>query len=195
MIRLAYIFQDDPAIPADAASGLIVFRDGSMIDAKPATFNIDTISNLETRIQNYRELMTEYPELNFYVYYIERLQSSTAHPLNPYFPEADRGQTFQYFEEHIPEGLEVGKLSLKTLDDRLKFFYRTDHHWNIRGAWKAYEDVYEMIAPNYPGISPCWSLKDSRNFPVWDSWDPGLGQPISPYNPTNSKSRMWIYPP
>ncbi len=183
MIRMAYLFLDDPAIPADAASGLIVLRDGSMIDAKPAAFNADTISNLDSRIQNYRELMAGYPELNFYVYYIERFQSSTSHPLNPYFPEADRGQTFQYFEEHKPEGLEVGKLSLNNLDDRLKYFYRTDHHWNIRGAWKAYEDIYEMIAPHYSGISPMLELKGFQGFPglgFLGSWARATYYPIQP---------------
>ena len=165
MIRLAYQFLDDPAIPADAASGLIVLRDGSMIEDIPTSFNTDTISNLDRRIQNYQELLAQYPQINFYVYFIERLYSSPFHPLNPYFPQADSGRTFQYFEEHKPEGLEVGGLALNTPGDRLKYFYRTDHHWNIRGAWKAYEEIYEMIAPHYPGISPKLTLKGFKEFP------------------------------
>lgn len=183
MIRLAYLFLDDPAIPADAASGLIVLRDGSMIDAKPAAFNANTISNLDNRIKNYRELMAEYPELNFYVYFIERLYSSPFHPLNPYFPEADRGQTFKYFEVHKPEGLEIGKFSLNNLEDRLKYFYRTDHHWNIQGAWNAYEDIYEMIAPHYPGISPMLKLKGFQGFQglrFLGSWARATYFPIQP---------------
>jgi hypothetical protein len=183
LIQLAYLFLDDPAIPADAASGLVVLRDGSMIDAKPASFNANTISNLENRIENYRELMAEHPELNFYVYYIERLYTSPFHPLNPYFPEADEGRTFQYFEEHKPEGLEVGKFLLNNLEDRLKYFYRTDHHWNIRGAWKAYEDIYGMIAPHYPEIGPMLELNGFQGFPrlgFLGSWARATYFPIKP---------------
>lgn len=183
MIQMAYAFLDDPAIPADVQSGLVVMRDGSMIDARPESFNAETVNNIDKRIANYQELLNLYPRLNFYVYYIERLQASPAHPLNPYFPSADEGQAFKYFEAHKPEGLTVGELQITSMEDRLRYFYRTDHHWNIRGAWKAYEDIYRMIAPQFQGISPMLKLKQFKTLPglkFYGSWARATFFPIQP---------------
>ncbi len=50
-------------------------------------------------------------------------------------------------------------MGLENLDEYEQLFFHSDHHWNIRGAWKAYEGIYNMIAPGYPGISPKLALK------------------------------------
>jgi hypothetical protein len=165
MIQLAYSFLDDPAIPADMRSGLVVSRDGKVIDYKPLIYNDQTIANMDQRIKNYGELIAQNPGINFYVYYIERIHTSPYDPLNPYFPQADKGQAFGYFARNKPTGLFLEKFQLNSLNDRLNYFYRTDHHWNIRGAWKAYEDIYKMLAPNYAGINPVLKLKGFKSLP------------------------------
>lgn len=35
-----------------------------------------------------------------------------------------------------------------------KYFYRTDHHWNVRGACYGYELIYHMLEDRFSEISP-----------------------------------------
>jgi hypothetical protein len=51
------------------------------------------------------------------------------------------------------------------MEDHLENYYRTDHHWNVNGILKAYGDIHDMLASNYPGISPMLEQKDILKFP------------------------------
>jgi hypothetical protein len=153
IINLAYGFLTDPAIPTDMQSGLYIMRDKSQIFFGPAIFDESQTQMIDARIENYASLINSYPNINFYAYYFERLEYSKYHPLNPYFSEADAGRSFLYFEENIPSDLNLGKMMFASFEDHAKYFYRTDHHWNINGILRAYYGIHNLLAENYPEIS------------------------------------------
>ena len=154
IISLAYAALPDPAVPADRNSGYTVTRGRSAIMIRPEPFRPATFEAIDARINNYDALIEKHPEIHFYVYYIERIQNVSAHPLDGMYPSLERGRHFDYFLKQKPEGLSVAKFSINTFEDHLEYFYRTDHHWNIFGVLRAYNGVYQMIAPNFPTISP-----------------------------------------
>lgn len=120
----------------------------------PVLLTDSLIQIIDRRIENYAELIGLFPNQNFYVFYLERMAFAPYNPLAPSFPEADNGRSFQYFLKNKPEKLEVAYMLLENLEQHKELFFRTDHHWNIRGAWKAYEIIYEMLSGSNPEIGP-----------------------------------------
>ena len=53
----------------------------------------------------------------------------------------------------MPTGLSLGQFAFSSFDD-IKWFYKTDHHWTMRGACRGYQQIYALLAQNYPGITP-----------------------------------------
>ena len=165
MISAAYSILSDPAVPASAASDLLIMRDGSTIMYPPAVFNDQVKQNIDHRIDNYKELVKLFPGQHFYIFYLERLLYSKSNPMNSYFPDADQGRAFEYFEKNLPGGIVLSKMILTSYPDFQDNFFRTDHHWNIQGAWKGYQKIYGMLSPNFQEINPELKVKGIKPIP------------------------------
>jgi hypothetical protein len=165
MIDLAYLFLDDPAVPAGAQSNLYVMRDSSSLISPVRSFSPATRINLNKRIKNYAELIRLYPNQNFYLFYFQRLLDAPVHPLLKYSYNPDAGKSYQYFKANKPEGLIMGDLMLSGMDDHIKYFFRTDHHWNIRGACHAYQEIYKMLAARNPAMGPVLKCEGFKTVP------------------------------
>lgn len=153
-IRITYWFLPDPAIPAALNANTLLIPDGQIYIQPPAIWDAQRRANIDERIENYRNLLALYPDTHFYVFYLERMAYAPYNPMNSFFPRADAGQSFQYFIENKPAGLNIASLRLNSLDEHASLFFRTDHHWNIRGAWRAYEIIYDMLSAKNPDLSP-----------------------------------------
>lgn len=168
IIKSAYSIVSDPIIPADMTNGIYIDAANNQLIRSPTLFNETTRELIDERIKNYEDLIQAHPEQKFYVYYHQTLHNSDFHPMNQYFPDADKGQSIVYFEDHLPEGLTLEKFLLTSLDDHLKYYYRTDHHWNVYGILHAYEDIYDMISKDFVEISPMLEYKKIVVFPEID---------------------------
>jgi len=164
-IALAYALLPDPAIPADARSGRYILRDGSLLFAAPYEFTPETIQAIETRIDDYAEMIRKYPDVHFYAYYLERIEGSDYYPLNRFFPYADAGKGFNYFSDHHPQGLVLGSLEFENITEYLQNNFHSDHHWNIYGALMAYDEIYQLVRKNYPEISSPVEHTRVRQYP------------------------------
>ena len=165
IIEAAYAFLPDRVLPADMSNNNYIDKDRNQLVFEPYLFNENLRQAIDQRIENLSTLMATYPEINFYIYYHQTLHGSEFHPLNQYYAEADRGQSINYFEENLPEGLVLEKFLLAGMDDHNRYYFRTDHHWNVNGALYAYEDIYQMLAQNYPAISPILKPEKIVEFP------------------------------
>ncbi len=152
LIHLAYWFTSDPAIPADRTSDLYITRDHAALLTGPEPLRESTFAVIDQRIANYQRLMEDHPGVNFYVYYIERIQNVSAHPMDGMFENLERGQYYAYFIEHKPAALIVEKININNFEDYQANFYRTDHHWNMQGVFHAYEEIHDLLAQNYADI-------------------------------------------
>lgn len=166
LIRASYLPVDTPAIPADMkASQIYMIKDQPVLFQFPKSFTPREIESIDITISSYNRLLQQHPDINFYVYYIERIDYSHFNPIINENFNADKGQTLSYFETHLPAGLHFGNFTLNGFEDHLKYYYRTDHHWNIHGTLQAYEMIYHMLAENYPDISPMLAHDNVYTFP------------------------------
>lgn len=165
IISLAYILLPDKAIPSDMSSGLFIMRDKTMLISKISKFSSSRQRTIDARIENYKILIDNFPNINFYLFYHERLINSPYHPMKQFVWNADNRQAYQYFIENKPDELPFGTFLLTSLTDHANYYFHTDHHWNIHGALKAYDVIYNLLNKNYPDISPPLNHDKFIKFP------------------------------
>ncbi len=153
MIGLAYLFTNDPAFPADSQTDIEVMADRLRLIRMPTPYDGSLVERIDSALQNYADLIQKYPEVNFHVFYIQEVWDSEFHPLSPYFKNADNGRSIRYFEQNMPQGLSLGKYTFTSFED-MRWLFKTDHHWTIRGACRGYGMMYPLLAANYPQITP-----------------------------------------
>ncbi len=164
LIASAYSIFLDNALPASLHTTILVTRDRSRLFIPPTNFNDSRRQNIDYRIQNYVELTKNNPNINFYVFNIETLRYSKFNPLAKLYINADNGRSLSYFLENKPDTLRFDNLEISSFQEFENNFFRTDHHWNIWGALKAYRMIYEMLAENYEDISPMLNIDKVRTL-------------------------------
>jgi hypothetical protein len=165
IINIAYAFVNDTVIPADMTNNIYVDKEHNQLIFSPTSFDEDIRRLVHDRINNFNDLIGLFPDQHFYVYYHQTLRNSEFHPLNKYFSDANSGQAIRYFEENLPEGLIFDKFLLNSMQDHLHYYFRTDHHWNVYGVLRAYEEIYRMLSLTYPKMSPMLENEEIVYFP------------------------------
>lgn len=79
------------------------------------------------------------PELDFYVYYVEKDTDIN-------FETGEKIAT----REHIISQLNIpeenkGRFEIDSFDTFKEYFYKTDHHWNYKGSYKGYIECLELL--------------------------------------------------
>lgn len=100
---------------------------------------------------------------------INNLNLHTSANVYMYFIETDSIYDFEnnvkidvdgYLKEHLKLNVEnIEIFDIKNFDNYKNYFYKVDHHWNYRGAYKAYLEIAEMM--NFETILP---IKDEICF-------------------------------
>lgn len=152
MINLAYLVLDDEAIPADATSDIYITRDKRTLFSRPERFNRQSKVIIDERVSNYINLISQNSGINFYAFYIQRIQDSQYHPLNRFFSDADNGKGLAYFQEYLPHGLNLITMKMSSYADQEKYSFRTDLHWNIHGVCQALDLLYPVLKTRYVDI-------------------------------------------
>lgn len=165
IIKFAYGFTNDRVIPAEMTLDFYYDTEFEQLLFTPTLFDSHAKEVIDERIQNYEELIQMHPAQNFYLYYHQTLQNSEFHPLNQVFFEADNGQSLNYFEQNLPNGLTFEKFLLTSHEDHLNYYYRTDHHWRVNAIIRAYHEIYVMLSKNYPDMSQPLKISTTIKFP------------------------------
>jgi len=107
---------------------------GNLVAAPINNFD-ELVDKLKKGIKNINESKKENPNVNFYVYKINR-HSDLLHidAINNYFLE-NLNTEIKYMDSS----------KIKTVDDYLKYFYKTDHHWNEIGSYEGYKDIVKLL--------------------------------------------------
>ena len=89
------------------------------------------------------------PEMKAYVYFVTQASDTS------WFDKYLGTTTPDHYEEirsALPDGVKSGRLVFSDLEDYMNVHFKTDHHWNHRGARRGYEDVYAMMSGDFdPG--------------------------------------------
>lgn len=93
----------------------------------------------EPKANNYNNLVKNYPELSYHLYYIETdvdmdfINGSIDHELAKGF--------FQMLDPSI----NTGALYINGPEEYKRYFYKTDHHWDTEGQLKGYEGMIQLL--------------------------------------------------
>lgn len=97
----------------------------------------------DSKANNYNKLVQNYPEILFSCYYIETdvdvdfINGTISHDL------------VENFFEKLDESIEKSVLYINNPEDYQRYFYKTDHHWNVEGQLQGYQDIVRTIKGKY----------------------------------------------
>lgn len=97
----------------------------------------------DLKANNYNKLVQDYPELSFNCYYIETdvdvdfINGEISHDL------------VENFHERLDESIGKSVLYINNPEEYKKYFYKTDHHWDVEGQLKGYKDIIRTIKGRY----------------------------------------------
>lgn len=105
----------------------------------------------ERQLRHIHRLKDATPGINYYIYMGTRTQDMemyddliTGPPSTvPYF---------KYFTENLDSSIKFDYFKLETPEDIVNKRYRSDHHWNIFGAYEGYKQIINMINKDSPEI-------------------------------------------
>ena len=114
----------------------------------------NSIKQYESAAKAYSDLAARHTEQDFYFYRVDRLSSSSNNPTNSLQNETINTE---FLSEHffnrladidVIDGLIDGQ------DESLEVFFRSDHHWNGIGAYRAYADILAAMQPEFSPVIP-----------------------------------------
>lgn len=99
----------------------------------------DMTGRLEAKADNYNQAFAAHPELDFYVYYIEKDTDIN-------FETGEKVPACDYLFDRLD--LPQDRLGRYEVNDFGQFslrFYRTDHHWNEWGSYLGYTQLLDLL--------------------------------------------------
>lgn len=94
---------------------------------------------MNEQVDFYNDINNKYPEVKLALYIPLRYESTEVG--NIY----DNHDKIIEFTEKLNKTIKFKLFDSKTLEEYLKYFYKTDHHYNSYGAEKAYLEILEMF--------------------------------------------------
>ena len=106
----------------------------------------EEIPRLDAKMANYRSIINSNPQVKWYLYYIEKDTDIN-------FENNAKLGAYEYMQNHFKANLTMQKFAINNFKEFQNYFYKTDHHWNYKGSYKAYQEVIKMLtgedAQNY----------------------------------------------
>ena len=110
------------------------------------------------RANLYNELMKKHPELEFYLYYIEKDTDIN-------FETGEKMGAFECLRDNlIFDEDKIARFEVKGFEDYKTNFFKTDHHWNHEGAYVAYNDLLKLFKIEDEPIKAKGKVKIADNF-------------------------------
>ena len=105
-------------------------------------------SKLDKRIANINYLAEKYPDIDIRVFYVEKETDID-------FVSGERSGVFEYLSDNIdlPEE-NKNHFHIVCFEDFDRMFYRTDHHFNHRGAYECYKQLLGWLLQEETPLEP-----------------------------------------
>lgn len=86
----------------------------------------------------YNDIKSKYPNISLALYIPLRLESTSYKNIN------GNNDKINSFLSMLDSGIKYKVFDSNNLDEYLKYFYKSDHHYNGYGAFKAYSEILDM---------------------------------------------------
>lgn len=97
---------------------------------------------LDEKIDNYNLFAKNNNDIDVYLYYIEKDTDIN-------FNTNEKSKIFEYIREEI-KNIKSSNFKIDNFKEFKEYFYKTDHHWNYKGSYKAYTEVLNLLDVNNP---------------------------------------------
>lgn len=113
-------------------------------------------SGLREKAANYNACFSQHPELDFYLYYVEKDTDIN-------FETGEKNQMFPFLQEQLdlPQS-HIACFTVDNFEDFSQRFYKTDHHWNHRGSYLGYEQIAGLLGIPETDLLPVLEEVDLR---------------------------------
>ena len=112
------------------------------ITVRPETDPMDP-EIVQKRIELFDLIHEKYPNIRIYTYYVTQAFDT---PWFNFYLGTKAADHYQEIADAVPYYIKSDHLVYQDLDDYMNLHYKTDHHWNDRGAERGYENIYKMIS-------------------------------------------------
>lgn len=98
----------------------------------------DLQNRVNSQVYFFNSLAEVSKDINLNIYFIPRFEQTKIldNNLSPYTSE---------FKYNLNKNIKYAELKVDNYEDYLNMFYRTDHHWNMNGAYIGYQDIMKML--------------------------------------------------
>ncbi len=119
---------------------VLLFHNGGEVYATyPTKVLSDLTDRLDEKAANYNACIAAHPELEFYLYFIEKDTDIN-------FATGEKLGAYEYFAGQLELAEEnMACFSVDSFDAYSQVFFRTDHHWNHQGAYEGYCQVMKLL--------------------------------------------------
>lgn len=100
-------------------------------------------TSLDSRISNINEISKRLKDTKFYLYYIER-------EIDINFENGYKNRFYEYIKSSLNPDVKTSNFEINNFDEYKDYFYKTDHHWNYNGSYKAYLELLNLMNLNNP---------------------------------------------
>ncbi len=113
---------------------------------------------LDSKAENYNEVFEKYPEIDYYVYFIEKDTDMN-------FETGEKINADEYiFSKLNLDDSQMRSYEIESFSDFEENFYKTDHHWNHKGSYTAYKDIANFLGCTTPIIENKKEVLISEEF-------------------------------
>lgn len=162
------IFLNKVILGSDSKNGIQYLNDnvielnGEYLINNILTYDEDKMNLAAARGFNLNEFDLKYPNIKTYVYMPTRIEEILEIPSDNV--ENCGGEYRNQFVINLNENITVGYLQLDSINQHTEYYYKSDFHWNHKGAYQGYTDIINMIRNDYDIDEPR-NIKEEVNYP------------------------------
>ncbi|MBO6053782.1 MAG: hypothetical protein J6Q17_08595, partial [Clostridia bacterium] len=90
------------------------------------------------------------PSVHWYVFPATCLEDTAL--CDEILPSESKHGLFEEFRSRLDPAVQFDCVAIDTVEDKYDKYFRTDHHWNVRGYTEAYRKITAMMQKNYGDI-------------------------------------------
>lgn len=96
---------------------------------------------LENKADNINEVIESNQNVEFYLYYIEKDTDTN-------FNNNEKVKAYEFLKSKLTSSIKTSAFQINSIAEFQNYFYKTDHHWNYKGSYKAYSELADLMKLN-----------------------------------------------
>lgn len=175
-------------------NNIILGDDGYLL--RPLNYNENNLNNIDYNINQIQKLnkFSKESNITLYVSIAPRQTVANKEKLPKYF-STNVDEYLDYFNSSLPK--DVKSIDLRDVlyekNKHQQLYYKTDHHWNMRGAYYAYSEIINVINKEFPRIGQPYLMEDFK-VEKYDEFNGSLARASrNGFNVESDKIELW-YP-